>query len=356
LRRKAIPELSPSQLLEGVRRRVRPPVCVVLGSPRETAELVAQLGVPQVVCYQLDLYQADRLREELKARQAAAEVVARPDLWDLPATFQTAIFPVAKGGERILKIDMIEHAFHVLQPGGWFIVLSPYERESLFPPALKKVFGPVHASTSSAKAAAGSGQVFWCQREGDRPRRRHELTFQVRVDEHTSLRFLSQPGTFSYGRFDDGARALTETMTINSGDRILDLGCGCGTNGVLAGRLAGPFGHVTFVDSNVRAAALAGHNARANGLAQFEVLASSTAEELPAGSFDVSLANPPYYAQASIAELFVERSRQLLKPGGRFYLVTKQPDVVGPIIEEAFGTFDFATRRGYTILSAQVED
>jgi 16S rRNA (guanine1207-N2)-methyltransferase len=356
LRHKTIPELSPSQLLEGVRRRIKPPVVVVLGSPRETADLVTQLGVPQVVCLQLDLYQADRLRDELKARRAVAEVVAKPDLWDLPAEFQTALYPVARGGERILKIDMIEQAFHILQPGGWFVVLSPYERESLFPPALKKVFGPVHSSTASSRTASGSGAVFWCRREGDRPRRRHELTFQVRVNDQTSLRFLSRPGTFSYGRFDDGARALTETMTINSGDRILDLGCGCGTNGVLAGRLAGPFGHVTFVDSNVRAATLAGHNARANGLGQFEGIASSTAEELPPASFDVALANPPYYAQASIAELFVERSRQLLKPSGRFYLVTKQPDVVGPMIEEAFGEFDFATRRGYTILSAVAKD
>src|SRR6202011_4761030 len=100
--------------------------------------------------------------------------------------------------------------------------------------------------------------------EPQRLRRRHELTFQIGGGDGPSLRFLSRPGVFSYGRFDNGARALVETADIHPGESILDLGCGCGTNGVIAGLRAGEAGHVTFVDSNVRAAALADLNARAN--------------------------------------------------------------------------------------------
>ena len=106
---------------------------------------------------------------------------------------------------------------------------------------------------------------------------------------------------------------------------MLDLGCGCGTNGVFAAQRTGPTGHTAFVDSNVRAALLAEHNARANGLKSFEVVASARAEGLAEGRFDVVLANPPYYAHGSIARLFIERGRELLKPNGRFYLVTREP-------------------------------
>src|SRR5207249_9422765 len=133
-------------------------------------------------------------------------------------------------------------AFHVLRPHGTLVVLSPYEKELFFPGALKKVFGRVHAP------AAGGGAVFWCEREGERPRRRHEVTFQVSGGDGPSFRFLSRPGVFSYGRFDNGARALVEVAEIRPDDAILDLGCGCGTNGVMAGLRAGPAGRVTFVD------------------------------------------------------------------------------------------------------------
>ena len=69
-------------------------------------------------------------------------------------------------------------------------------------------------------------------------------------------------------------------------------------------------------------------------------------------SFDVSLANPPYYAGQSVARLFVERSRALLKSGGRFYLVTKQPEQVAGFVKETFGYVEGLLRRGYTILCA----
>src|SRR5436309_2476831 len=88
---------------------------------------------------------------------------------------------------------------------------------------LRPPFGMVHMAMTT------HNDVLWCQRAGDRPRRRHEIVFQVRVDEATSYRFTSRPGVFSYGKFDDGARALVETMEVHEGDRILDIGCGVGT-------------------------------------------------------------------------------------------------------------------------------
>jgi 16S rRNA (guanine1207-N2)-methyltransferase len=181
------------------------------------------------------------------------------------------------------------------------------------------------------------------------------MTFHARIGDGPSLRFLSRPGVFSYGRLDEGARGLMETMTISPGDRILDIGCGCGTNGITAGLRSGPSGHVVFVDSNLRALALAEHNARLNGLEAFQMVASSRVEGIPNGAFDVALANPPYYAQGTVARLFVERARALVRPGGRLYLVTKQADQVGPMVAGLFGTAQVTERRGYAVLCAQRE-
>ena len=250
----------------------------------------------------------------------------------------------ARGGERELKIDMVEQAFHVLRPGGALVIWSSYETDPFFPTLLKKVFGRVHEQRMDPDA------VLWAPRVGDRPRRRHEMTFQARVLGGPPCRFTSRPGVFSYGRFDEGARALVETAELRPGDRVLDLGCGCGVAGVFAAQQCGPEGRVVFVDSNVRAVALAEHNARANGVASFGVIASGTAAGLEERSFDVVLANPPYYADHGVARLFVEKARVLLKPGGRFFLVTKQPNPVAEMIAETFGAVEAMLRRGYTIL------
>jgi 16S rRNA (guanine1207-N2)-methyltransferase len=336
-----------AELLPLLGERLRPPFGIVLGAPGEAARLAVALDSDDVVAYQMDLHPAERLAEALVELGSRARVEAAADLWDLPPDFRTLLYPAPRGGERELKIDMVEQAFHVLRPGGVLAVLSPYRKDDLFPPLLKKVFGRVHAPTSEA------GTLFWCRREGDRPRRRHEVTFQVRLDEGRSARFLSRPGTFAYGRFDDGARALVAEMEVRPGDRIVDVGCGCGTNGVIAGLRAGPTGHVAFIDSNLRALALARHNAGENGVASFEAVASSRVEGLPEKTFDVALANPPYYAQGAVAGLFAVRSRSLLKPGGRLYLVTRQPHEVAAIVEDVFGGADISVRGGYTIFRAR---
>jgi 16S rRNA (guanine1207-N2)-methyltransferase len=334
------------ELLSAVSNRLKPPFAIVLGSPREVVDLAEALPTSDITCYQMDLFQSARLRGELAEAGVQAEVVTQPDLWDLPTRFQTAIFPVPFGGERGLKLDMVEQAYHILAPHGTFIVLSPYERDDLFAGAIKKVFGKIHCPMDTKNA------VFWSQADGEKPRRRHELSFHVRVDETTSVDFLSRPGVFSYGRFDFGARALVEAVEINEGDHIADLGCGVGTNGILTGRRAGPSSFVAFADSNVRALAVAEINARALGIENFRVYPTATLEGLENDTFDVVLANPPYYAQMTIARLFAQRGREMLKPGGRFYLVSKQIDAVYPILEEIFGTCDVGELRGYYIFEA----
>ena len=333
-------------LLRPVAAKLQTPFAIALGSPKEAADLVAVVAAPQTVCWQLDLYQAARLREELGQRKLHAEVVALPDLWDLPQPARTLLYPVPLGGERSLKLDVVEQAYHALAPEGHLIVVSPYEQDNVLPPALKKVFGRVHVPAGADNA------VFWCRREGERSRRRHEMTLQMRANETTSLRFVSRPGVFSYGRFDHGARALVETAEIHAGERIVDLGCGCGTNGILAAQRCGPDGFVAFVDSNVRAVALADLNARKLGLQHFQPLATADVTGLPEASFDVVLANPPYYAQLSITRLFIERGRDLLKRGGRFYLVTKMLEQVAEQMQEVFVEADVFERRGYFIFQA----
>ena len=326
---------------------IQPPVLVLMGSPGQATRLIATLRISDITCFQMDVYQAERLRAKLADDHRSILVKTSADLWDLPADFQTVLYPTTAGAERSLKLDMVEQAFHVLRPHGVLVVYSPFPLDDFFPKVLKKIFGRVHS------APGGAGQTFWCRRDKERQRRRHEMTVHVRLTEGQTLEFLSRPGVFTFGRFDAGARALVETMTIDPGDRILDMGCGYGSVGIAAAIRSGSTGSVTFVDSNLRALSLAEHNAIANGVSRFAATPSDRIGELSQGSFDVALANPPYYALLTIARHFVKRCSELLRHDGRLYLVSKQAEQSAPILSEHFSRIEVVTRRGYAIFTAK---
>ena len=336
------------ELFRTIAGRVKPPVCIALGPPWPVANLASQIGA-EVTCFQLDLHQADRVRECLAEVNAEAEVIAKADLWDLEPKFETVLFPASAHADRELKIDIIEQTHHILKPGGTLISLSEYEKDNQFARSQKKVFGKCGESPASE-----NGMAFWSTKADDHKRRRHEVSFHAKLADGPPMQFLSRPGTFSYGRFDNGSRAMIDVVEIHDGDSILDLGCGNGTVGCLLATKAGPNGRVTFIDSNLRALVLAEHNAKANHVAQPIFVAATRLEGLENKSFDAIVANPPYYAKSDITRLFVEGAKQLLKHGGRYYIVTKMPTAVVPMIFETFGDCSVIENRGYSVVMAGV--
>ncbi len=338
-----------TELFATVAERVKSPVCIALGAPRPISHLVAALPGMDITCFQMDHFPAERLKEELIEREVVAEVVLAPDLWDLPQKFQTVILPAGAYADRELKLDMLEQGYHILQPGGLFLTLSEYEKDTQFAKLHKKMFGKCGQTPSTEHGIA----FFSTKVADDRPRRRHEVNFHAKHgDGGPSMNFLTRPGIFSYGRMDSGSRALLEVADIRAGDHILDLGSGAGAVGCLAASKAGPKGKVTFIDSNLRATQLSDINAKANGLTDYTIVESAKLEGLGMSTFDVVLANPPYYGDSMVARLFVQGSRDLLKTGGRFYIVTKMPTAVVPLIFESFGECDVIENRGYSVVCA----
>ncbi len=345
-KKKKLVSLSKIYPPKSLLQRIKPPFAIILGSPSDVVNLLQSSPHKEAVCYQMDLFQAARLEHMLQEANLPATVRVEPDLWNIGNDFASAVYLPARSGERELKIDMVEQGFHILKDSGLFLIWSAQPNESLFPPVLKKIYKKVHIHQE------GDTTFLWCQKSGERPRRRHEVTFQCRVSQGESMRFLSRPGTFSYGKFDAGSRALCEVMSLRTGQNIVDLGCGCGTNGIFASKKVGPDAKITFVDSNLRALELAKINAEANGLTNFEIVATAsvTGPSLTLNSFDIALANPPYFANHSIALLFIQRSYELLKRSGSFFMVTKQPNEMVQLMTDANYEVEGAETRGYTVL------
>ena len=335
------------ELLPTVRPKIESPVLIALGAPWPVTQVVAALADLRVTCFQMDFFQAQRLREKLAQENLAAEVVVHGDLWDVEGTFKTILFPAAAQADRELKLDIVEQGYHLLDQGGRFITLSEYERDDVFLKLHKKVFGKCSEAPRSE-----FGSCFWSTREGDQPRRRHQMSFRAKINDGPSQQFDSWPGTFSYGEMDAGSRAMLEVADIRPGDKVLDLGCGNGSVGCLASVPAGSAGSVLFVDSNARALKLTELNATANGVKNYKLLLSADLLDIPVGAFDVVLANPPYYANSEVGRMFIAASREVLRPGGRFYFVTKMPVRTIPEIVDLFGQVDSVENRGYTVVIA----
>lgn len=333
--------------------RVAPPVLVALGPVWPVTQLVSALKGAETTLFQFDVHQAERLKEKLAQEKLTAEVVTGADLWDLPPKFQTVIYPASMQSDYELKLDVVEQAYHVVAPGGRFITLSEYDRDTTFHKVHKKAFGK--CSESPFVKGQEFGTAFWSTRDAAdtmRDRRRHRMTFHARIGDRASMSFESWPGTFSYGRMDDGSRAMLEVADVRPADKVLDMGCGAGAVGCLAWQQCGPTGKVTFVDSSARAIKLAELNAKENGVTNAEFVLTATMTDLPTGGFDAVLANPPYFANSEVGRLFIHTAREVLRPGGRFYFVTKMPVQTIPEIVDIFGGVDSVENRGYTLVMA----
>lgn len=131
---------------------------------------------------------------------------------------------------------------------------------------------------------------------------------------------------------------LARNLVVHDGERVLDVGTGCGMLAILAAFKAS---RVLAIDINPYAVRCARENARRNGvLGKIDFICGSLFEPLRANLlFDLILFNAPYlpveeepvswleYAWAGgrdgrkIIDTFLERFSEHLKPGGRLLLV-----------------------------------
>ncbi|MCL2099048.1 MAG: methyltransferase, partial [Oscillospiraceae bacterium] len=106
------------------------------------------------------------------------------------------------------------------------------------------------------------------------------------------------------------------------GARILDMGCGYGTAGVILSRIYGEDVDVVMADVNRRAVELAKRNLELNG-ASAEVILSDGFGRLT-GSFDYIILNPPIHAGKAVIYRMYEDSREYLNTGGALCLVIRK--------------------------------
>ncbi|MEM3736846.1 MAG: class I SAM-dependent methyltransferase [Candidatus Bathyarchaeia archaeon] len=159
---------------------------------------------------------------------------------------------------------------------------------------------------------------------------------RLRIVEFRELKFLVPEDVYLPS---DDSLLLAENFKVRDGEEVLEIGCGCGINALLAALRAG---RVVATDINPSAAKATLWNARLNGLnGKVEVLVGDLFGPIGVGEvFDVILFNPPYLPSTpeegcsilekswqggesgrEVVDRFLEEVGDHLKKDGRIYLV-----------------------------------
>jgi len=176
--------------------------------------------------------------------------------------------------------------------------------------------------------------------------------FTIEAHGHEVI-VVGKPGVWSWDGLNPGTAALLEVADIEPGDTVLDLGCGTGVIGAVAGVLASR-GHVRLVDCNVAAVACAERTLAANGVANGEVRLADGVAGLSPASCDLVLSHLP--RGRAVQEELIRGVDWVLRPGGRFYFVaSKRAGIKGAIAyaRELFGRCGVVRqRKGYHVALA----
>lgn len=180
-----------------------------------------------------------------------------------------------------------------------------------------------------------------------------EFTVVLRGRE---FRFRTDASVFSKDRVDFGSRLLIDTVTLQSDDVVLDLGCGWGPIGVVAAAFV-PKGKTYLVDVNERAVGLAQYNLVHNGLAgRAEVRLGDGTAPVQGIAFTKVLLNPPVRAGKAVIYRLVDEAYAALAPGGSIWVVIQNKQGAPSMAAKLRATFgnclDVERKAGYRILTA----
>lgn len=275
-----------------------------------------------------------------------AEVRLAHGAFNLSAAADADVVGIRIPHEKQALLQLLHDAFNTLRIGGKCYVagannegIKPAQRTlaEIFGNANKLAEGGSHRVVVATKrqSTAATADVFANPfLEGDAFR---ELQMTLRGME---LTVYSRPGVFSWDHLDEATALLAQELVVRPGESVLDLGCGCGALGVVAGTLSGT-GRVRLVDADIEAVRSTRGTIEASGLQNCSVEVSDVASAVLQERFNVVVSNPPFHVgKATNLELprqFILDAHEVLTPGGRLYLVANRTLPYEQLITETFG-------------------
>jgi len=235
--------------------------------------------------------------------------------------------PLSVGKQRIAD------ALACLHPNGrLFVAAAPESGQSRYADCLETLAGDVRTTLTADGCA-----VLVAERPAtfDPPRYVTPTRFDASV-EGVRLPLVSVPGMFAAGSLDDGTRLLASTVTVEDGERVLDLCCGAGPLGVYAARTADCT--VTLTDDSRVATRAATCSLRASD-EEARVVTADGVRGVADEQFDRILCNPPTHAGSGVLSELLDGARRVLSSAGVLLLVHHRALDLSPHLR-GFGTVE----------------
>jgi 16S rRNA (guanine1207-N2)-methyltransferase len=296
-------------------------VCTTAGRAQAAHALAVERPAAAVTAWFLDLHPCAAARGSWSP--APANLVAECVADMPPGPYDLAVVPLAKDGEAELSRDLLQTALVNLAIGGRLVAAIDNPRDNWLREQLAETGETVRVRPGPTDRR--SGAIAYIVEKTREPAKVRDFSCEVVFrDRDRLLTAITRPGVFAHRRIDPGARHLLNAVDVAPETRVLDIGCGsgCVALGVAA---RDPSIRVHAFDSAARAVDCTRRGAALNGLENVGVALEAEGRVPEPGSWDLALANPPYYSDFRLAEIFCEAARLALAPGGTLLVVTKQP-------------------------------
>jgi 16S rRNA (guanine1207-N2)-methyltransferase len=298
--------------------------CTTTGRGQAAHALAAERPAAAVVAWFLDLHPCSAARAAWAPAPPNLAAACVPDM--PPGPYDLAVVPLAKDGEAELSRDILQAALVNLAIGGHLVAAIDNPRDNWLREQLAETGETVRVRpVEGVDRKVKSGTIAYVVQKTREPAKIRDFSCEVVFrDRERLLTAFTRPGVFAHRRIDPAARHLLNAVDVAPETRVLDIGCGSGCVALgLAARDASVAVHA--FDSAARAVDCTRRGAEHNDLANLTVALEAEGRVPEPGSWDLALANPPYYSDFRLAELFVESARLALAAGGTLLVVTKQP-------------------------------
>lgn len=168
-----------------------------------------------------------------------------------------------------------------------------------------------------------------------------------------SFQFYTDAGVFSKKMIDFGSQVLLNSLDLEAGKTLLDVGCGYGPLGISLAKVQGV--KVTMIDINSRAIDLAKQNAERNKV-DADIFQSNIYESV-SGKFDYVISNPPIRAGKKVVHQVIEEAYDHLNQGGTLTIVIQKKQGAPSAkvkMEDVYGNAEVVKKdKGYYILRSE---
>jgi len=221
-----------------------------------------------------------------------------------------------------------------------------------------KIFEKLIGTTTTSRATKKARLIF---AKNDNPQTHQPPYPKTITDDTLNLTLINHANVFAKDKLDIGTRVLIEQLKrCPTANHIVDLGCGNGALGIMAGRLQ-PEAKISFIDESYAAIASAKENYKQDNKDKADNASfynSDCFSQFTGENVDLILCNPPFHQNHSIGdhiawEMF-KQSHEQLQAGGEFWVIGNRHLAYHVKLKKLFGNCKtIASNKKFVVLVAR---